>query len=121
MNRIYLSGVVAEKVTVNRVAEKPLHAEFVLQLKYKSIDGKWKKERYTIHCWNRLAEWTEKYLDKGKLVSIEGCLIQRSGVTVAAREIILGEPVKLDRLDSGTNAEKLENKSKGGDSIGLDE
>lgn len=100
MNRVYLSGVVAEKPTVNRVEEKPLHAEFVLQLKHKSADGKWKKERYTIHCWNRLAEWAEKFLEKGKLVSVEGRLIQRSGVTVAAREIILGEPVKLDHVDS---------------------
>ena len=105
MNRVYLSGVVAEKPTVNRVEEKPLHAEFVLQLKRKSVDGKWKKDRYTIHCWNRLAEWAEKFLEKGKLVSVEGRLIQRSGVTVAAREIILGEPVKLDRVDRDVIAE----------------
>ena len=105
MNRVYLSGVVEEKPTVNRVEEKPLHAEFVLQLKHKSVDGKWKKDRYTIHCWNRLAEWAEKFLEKGKLVSVEGRLIQRSGVTVAAREIILGEPVKLDRVDRDVIAE----------------
>ena len=104
MNRVYLSGVVAERPTVNRTAEKPLHAEFGLQFKHKSADGKWKKECYTIHCWNRLAEWAEKFLDKGKLVSIEGRLIQRSGVAVAAREIILGEPVKLDRQDSVAKA-----------------
>ena len=105
LNKVYLSGVVVEKTTVNCIAEKPLHVEFTLQIRHKSVDGKWKKERYTIHCWNRLAEWAEKFLEKGKLVSVEGRLIQRSGVTVAAREIILGEPVKLDRIDSDVIAE----------------
>lgn len=105
LNRVYLSGVVVEKPTVNCIAEKPLHVEFTLQIRHKRADGKWKKEQYMVHCWNRLAEWAERFLEKGKLVSVEGRLIQRSGVTVAAREIIFGEPVKLDRVDSDVIAE----------------
>lgn len=100
MNRVYLSGMIVEKSTVSRAGGKPLHAEFILQSRHKSMDGKWKKERYTIHCWHRLAEWTEEFLDKGKLVSVEGYLIQRTGVAIAAREIILGNSVKLNHLDN---------------------
>lgn len=104
MNKVYISGLVAEQPTIHLDNEQPVHVEFQLQIRYKRTEGQWKTEQYTIHCWNRLAQWSAQHLNQGNLVSVEGRLIQRSGVTVAAREIIVGNPAKLEREDQNKAA-----------------
>ena len=56
MNHVELSGLIAEPVVAHKVNEQIVHAEFQLQTRHKNRAGEWQKERYTIHCWNRLAE-----------------------------------------------------------------
>lgn len=55
MNHVELSGLIAEPVVAHKVNEQIVHAEFQLQTRHKNRAGEWQKERYTIHCWNRLA------------------------------------------------------------------
>lgn len=56
MNHVELSGLIAEPVVAHKVNEQIVHAEFQLQTRHKNRAGEWQKERYTIHCWNRLAD-----------------------------------------------------------------
>ena len=81
MNHVELSGLIAEPVVAHKVNEQIVHAEFQLQ---------------TIHCWNRLADWANENLHQGDLVAVDGRLTQRNNVAIAAREIVLGKPVKKE-------------------------
>ena len=92
MNHVELSGLIAEPVVAHKVNEQIVHAEFQLQTRHKNRAGEWQKERYTIHCWNRLAEWVNENLHQGDLVAVDGRLTQRNNVAIAAREIVLGKP-----------------------------
>ena len=96
MNHVELSGLIAEPVVAHKVNEQIVHAEFQLQTRNKNRAGEWQKERYTIHCWNRLADWANENLHQGDLVAVDGRLTQRSNVAIAAREIVLGKPVKKE-------------------------
>ena len=96
MNHVELSGLIAEPVVAHKVNEQIVHAEFQLQTRHKNRAGEWQKERYTIHCWNRLADWANENMHQGDLVAVDGRLTQRNNVAIAAREIVLGKPVKKE-------------------------
>ena len=83
MNHVELSGLIAEPVVAHKVNEQIVHAEFQLQTRHKNRAGEWQKERYTIHCWNRLAEWANENLHQGDLVAVDGRLTQRNNVAIA--------------------------------------
>lgn len=97
MNKVYLSGVVSGAVMIRSESRKGEHIEFDVQVRHKTSDNVMKKELYRIHCWNRLGGWAKENLKPGKLVIIEGYLIQKSGVCVAAKEIVLGEFTEKSR------------------------
>lgn len=94
MNKVYLSGIVSGPLMISSETEMGEHIEFDVQVRHKTSEGVIKKEMYRIHCWKRLCDWAKENLNPGKLVLIEGCLIQKSGVCVAAKEIILSEKKK---------------------------
>ena len=74
MNHVELSGLIAEPVVAHKVNEQIVHAEFQLQTRHKNRAGEWQKERYIIHCWNRLADWANENLHQGDLVAVDGRL-----------------------------------------------
>ena len=90
MNHVELSGLIAEPVVAHKVNEQIVHAEFQLQTRHKNRAGEWQKER------NRLADWANENLHQGDLVAVDGRLTQRNNVAIAAREIVLGKPVKKE-------------------------
>lgn len=94
MNKVYLSGVVSGAIMVSSENEKGEHVEFDVQVRHKTSGDVMKKELYRIHCWNRLGGWAKAHLTPGKLVAIEGYLTQKSGICIAAKEIVPGEMTK---------------------------
>ena len=77
MNHVELSGLIAEPVVAHKVNEQIVHAEFQLQTRHKNRAGEWQKERYTIHCWNRLAEWVNENLHQGSTGNCAGKACQK--------------------------------------------
>lgn len=94
MNKVFLSGIVAEEPKLKPSDGTFKHADLVISIRHKTVDGSTKKELYPIHCWNGLAEWTMQNIARGQLVTVEGYLTRRTGVEVTAREIVAGEMMK---------------------------
>ena len=53
-------------------------------------------ERAVHHPLLELADWANENLHQGDLVAVDGRLTQRNNVAIAAREIVLGKPVKKE-------------------------
>jgi len=83
---------------------------------FSSVDGERKQETdwFTVVAWNKLAEQCNQFLNKGKLVYVEGRLRSRSwdgtdGQKHYRTEVIASRVTFLDRAGSaGTADDKLE-------------
>lgn len=100
MNKIYLSGVVAERPIKMSASEEPSHVIFPLCVSHKNKQGSVKRELYDIHSWNGVADWAQTNLSQGQCVMMQGYLTKHSTtypggstvtrVTVTAEEFFIG-------------------------------
>ena len=77
MNKIYLSGIVAEPLMWHTRETAPKHAAFPLCVSHKTKQGLMKRELYSIQTWNGVAEWARDNLKQGQRVMLQGYLTQR--------------------------------------------
>lgn len=112
MNKIYLSGIVAEP-PVRGIQEGALeHACFGLWVSHRTRQGISKREFYPVHGWNGVAAWAAAHLRQGQRVMVQGYLTQRrvalqGGGMVTVNEITAEElfPGGGDRLVGDKPAE----------------
>ena len=79
MNSVELIGRIATDPEVRTISEGNTVAKFRL-----AVDRRGKNKTtdfITIQCWNKDVEFVTKYLEKGRLVSIEGSLLVDSWKT----------------------------------------
>ena len=75
-------------------------------------------EQYPIHMWNKIAEWAAGRIKQNDLLTVFGYLTNRSGIAVAAREILIGQgrttvPQTDDKVDeSNESVEEEKNQKK---------
>lgn len=77
MNKIYLSGIVADPPVQFSEEGTPCHISFPLCVSHKNKQGIVKRELYTIQAWNGVAEWAQANLRQGQRTMMQGYLTQR--------------------------------------------
>lgn len=78
LNKVLLIGRLTKNPEIKYVgSSQSAVVEFILAVdrKHKSKDGSKKTDFINIEAWDKKAELCHKYLRKGSLVSIEGCII----------------------------------------------
>ena len=78
MNKVYLSGIVADAPIQIGAPENPTHAIFRLAVSHKDSKGEWRRELYKINSWNTAAQWVLDNLKQGQRVALVGYLTQRT-------------------------------------------
>ena len=78
MNKVYLSGFVAETPILIGTQDNPAHAVFRLNVSHKNAKGEWRRELYSINSWNAAAQWVIANLKQGQKVALVGYLTQRT-------------------------------------------
>lgn len=96
MNKIYLSGIVADPPIRYSESEAPLHVSFPLCVSHKTKQGLVKRELYVIQAWNGVADWAQTHLQQGQRVMVQGYLTQHNttqpdGSTVTRVEVTAEE------------------------------
>lgn len=76
MNKVFLSGTIAETPTSLSREDVVKHVRFPLSVRHKTKHGTVKRELYTVHAWNGVAEWAQAFLRQGQRVMIQGYLTQ---------------------------------------------
>ncbi len=127
MNKVYLTGTVADP-PLGRTQENGLaHVSFPLCVSHKTKQGLVKRELYNVQAWNGVAQWARANLRQGQRVMLQGYLTQhsvrqadggtRQVVEVTAEEFFpasLPRPVTNIQIDVGVSAispEDPENKT----------
>lgn len=77
MNKIYLTGTVADPPCAYAAGDVPKHTVFPLCVTHRTKQGVIKREHYTIRAWNGVAEWARAHLKQGQRVMVQGYLTQR--------------------------------------------
>lgn len=77
MNRIYISGIVADPPCSFSEGDAPKHIFFPLCVTHRTRQGVTKRELYTVRAWNGVAEWARANLKQGQRVMVQGYLTQR--------------------------------------------
>jgi len=77
MNKVYLSGIVAEQPIRIGSPENPVHAAFRLNVSHRNSKGEWRRELYGVNSWNAAAQWALANLQQGQSVALVGYLTQR--------------------------------------------
>lgn len=78
MNKIYLSGIVAEPPVRYTRESSPEHICFHLCVSHRTRQGVVKRELYPVHAWNGVATWAIGQLRQGQRVLVQGYLTQQT-------------------------------------------
>jgi single-stranded DNA-binding protein len=76
MNKIYLSGIVAEPPVRGTREGAPEHVRFNLWVSHRTRQGVSKRELYAVNGWNGVAAWAAAHLRQGQRVMVQGYLTQ---------------------------------------------
>jgi len=77
MNKVYLSGIIADPPMWLFEADAPKHVTFPLCVSHKTKQGLVKRELYNVQAWNGVAEWARTNLRQGQRIMLQGYLTQR--------------------------------------------
>jgi single-stranded DNA-binding protein len=97
MNKIYLSGIIAEPPVRFTRDGAPDHVSFHLCVSHKTRQGVIKRELYPIHAWNGVAGWVRAHLQHGQRVLVQGYLTQRT-ITAPDGEILMLSEVTAEEF-----------------------
>ena len=75
MNRVYISGKIAESPLM-RMDGGIAHLTALLRVSHRTHAGIRKSEDYRINAWNRIAQWGMANLERGQVVAVQGYLTQ---------------------------------------------
>ena len=95
MNKIFISGIIADRPRLTQPENGAAHLMFALSVRHRTAKGVVKQELYTVNAWNRVALWGAEQLAQGRLVALQGYLTQhaREGgaltVEITAEEFLL--------------------------------
>lgn len=76
MNRIYLSGIVADPPVQYAINDRAMRVVFPLCVSHRTKQGLVKREVYTVQAWNKVGEWAHGNLRQGQRVMVQGYLTQ---------------------------------------------
>ena len=95
MNKVYLSGIVADEPRQVSAEGQVAHTVFLLSVRHKTGANIVKRELYRINAWNASAGFCKEHLAKGMRVALQGYLTQRvyqaGGIPVVSVEVAVDE------------------------------
>ena len=77
MNKVYISGILADMPAFVQREGGAAHLVFQLRVRHRTAKGAVKQEMYRINAWNNTAGWGRQNLRQGQLLSVQGYLTQR--------------------------------------------
>ena len=77
MNKVFLTGMIANAPTLRMESGEVPHLIFSLSVRNKTRSGELRKEYYRISAWNNSARWGSEHLTRGQVISVQGYLSQR--------------------------------------------
>ena len=100
MNELFLSGTILRLVKTSTTGDTS-HVVCQLQHSHRNRQQQVIHETYTVHAWNRLADWAAQTLKPGARVYVKGYLTQklRGDVVmteVTAAQVFVQNPAGMD-------------------------
>ena len=86
MNELFLSGTILRLVKTSTTGDTS-HVVCQLQHSHRNRQQQVIHETYTVHAWNRLADWAAQTLKPGARVYVKGYLTQKLRVDVVMTEV----------------------------------
>lgn len=88
MNKVFLSGMIAEKSELRMEPGEIPHLILRLNVRHKAKNGELRSEIYRVSAWHNAARWGAENLHRGQIIGIQGYLAQRrvSAGTILATE-----------------------------------
>ena len=78
MNKVYLSGTIADPPMLSGGEGGPSHSVFQLCVSHKTLKGEIRRELYTVNAWNNAAQWVAANLRQGQRIALQGYLTQKT-------------------------------------------
>lgn len=101
MNRIFMSGIVAETPVLITAQDGTARIMFRICVSHRNRNGVTKRELYPVNAWHNVAKWAHEHLSMGQRVSLEGYLtLHHDGAQEDAQRI----EVTADEFFAGANA-----------------
>ncbi len=114
MNKVYLSGIVAEAPTCHTRDGSPEHMSFPLCVTHWTKQGVIKREQYPVHAWNGVATWVREHMRQGQRVLVQGYLTQRNITSPEGGNAALNE-VTAEEFFAVSNREQVAFSKKSGE------
>ena len=86
MNELFLSGTILRLVKTSTTGDTS-HVVCQLQHSHRNRQQQVIHETYTVHAWNRLADWAVQTLNPGARVYVKGYLTQKLRGDVVMTEV----------------------------------
>ncbi len=77
MNKVYLSGTIADMPTFSQPEGGAAHLVFQFCVRHRTAKGMMKQELYRVSAWNNAATWGQANLRQGQRLALQGYLTQR--------------------------------------------
>ncbi len=77
MNKVYLSGIIADPPMQSVKGDGSCHVSLTLCVSHKTKLGQIRRELYSVQAWRGVAEWATRHLQQGQRVMLQGYLTQR--------------------------------------------
>ena len=95
MNKVLITGIIAGDPAFRILDDGTPNLRIKLGVQHRTKTGERRREYYRVNAWNGTANWADKNLKKGQLITIQGYLSQRkfsiNGVSGNATEITADE------------------------------
>ena len=118
MNKVFLTGMIANAPTLRMESGEVPHLTFRLGVRHKTRSGETRFEYYRVSAWHKTALWAQDKLRRGQLVSVAGYLtqrtVQRAEETMRCAEIVAEQFQLLKPLGRTKDAPAQENPSANG-------
>ncbi len=89
MNRVFLSGMIANDPSHTSSENGIERLTFQLCIKHRTLSGIIHKEYYTINAWNETAKWAKRNLSKGGFIALQGYLTQKTIKTSDGASVVV--------------------------------
>lgn len=77
MNKVFLSGMIADTPAPRMEVGETPHLTFSLRVRHRTRAGEVRSEFYRVNAWRNAARWGAEKLARGQIVGVQGYLTQR--------------------------------------------
>ena len=105
MNKVFLSGVIANDPSYTCSENGIERFSFQLCIKHRTQSGIIHKEYYPINAWNETAKWAKANLRRGSYIGLQGYLTQKNKKSADGSNLAITN-IAVDEFIIGATAER---------------